>query len=321
MSDAPKVRTSAAELELALASMMIAAGGVLLGVQVDSVGRVHGTGYDALALGILAALFATLLSAGKHFYVPRDAVSGWAALCGFVGMAFAVAGVLVPAGPWLFVEWILLVWIFARGRGESLRVGPSIGPGAIVVLALMLVFRLWITYQASRGRFSVASIDVPIISMIPLSALDPLKSIDFGTFTPDELNLPPSDGLNFPITMGAWAVGFGQVALGLWWRASAAREHEDDRVHATIQELPGELARMVETLIPESEWASLGLHGLSERKLKKRIEELVRERIGRAQQVERSLKTLPLNDLRAAGGFTGGIGGALEHGDPRGEGV
>jgi hypothetical protein len=278
---------------------MIAAGGVLLGVQIDLAHRLHGTGYTAFSIGVLVALCASVFAA-RRGGVPRDPLAAWAAVVAFFGVAFAVGGVLVPSGPWLLIEFAFLVWLFARKQS-----------GAAFALAVMLVFKLWITYRASRGDFDVLTLDVPILSSIPIKLLEPFQRILVGTFTPDELELPPSDGLDFAVTMGLWSLGFAQVVAGLWWRANAAFEHEDDRIHAVIQSLPRELARLVETLLPEREWRELGLHGLSQRKLEKRIEELVRERVGRARAVDETIRSFSAREIQS-GGFAGELGAAIE---------
>ncbi len=307
-----RVRTSTAALELALSSVMIAAGGILLGVQLDGARRLHGTGYASFSIGVLVALVSSFFAA-RRGNVPRDGISAWSAIVAFFGVAFAVGGVVVPNGPWLLVEFFVLVWLFARRRAIS---GLFVTPATALALAVMLCFRLWITLQASRGEFDVMTIDVPIVSSIPISLLAPFQHIFVGSFTPDDLELPASDGLDFAKTMGLWSLGFAQVVAGLWWRAGAAREHEDDRIHAVIQSLPRELARLVESLIPESDWIALDLHGLSQRKLEKRIEQLVRERIGRAREVDETLRSLSLGEL-GPGNFAAELRGAIEGRSPR----
>lgn len=302
-------RGRSTELELALSSTMIAAGGVLLGVQLDGLRRVHGTGWAGLAMGLFVALFATAIVA-RRAVLPRDGISWWGTIAALFGVAFLVGGVLVPAGAWLFFELALLTWFFARSRSAP---GLFVTPAAIVALTAMLLFRLWLTYKASRGEFQVGAIEVPLLSSLPFDFLAPFRRIPVGSFSADELVFPSSEGLDFPATIALWALGFVQVVIGLAWRARAASEHEDDRVHGTIRRLPPEIARLVETLIPEDEWEELGLHGLSQRKLEKRIEELVRARVGRAHDVEKLLRSAQLS-TGAAGGFGAEIAGALESG-------
>ncbi|MCE9594045.1 MAG: hypothetical protein K8S98_07625 [Planctomycetes bacterium] len=303
-------RGRSTELELALSSTMIAAGGVLLGVQLDGLRRVHGTGWAGLAMGLFVALFATAIVA-RRAVLPRDGISWWGTIAALFGVAFLVGGVLVPAGAWLFFELGLLTWFFARSRSAP---GLFVTPAAIVALTAMLLFRLWLTYKASRGEFQVGAIEVPFLSSLPFDFLAPFRRIPVGSFSADELVFPSSEGLDFPATIGLWALGFVQVVIGLAWRARAASEHEDDRVHGTIRRLPPEISRLVETLIPEDEWEELGLHGLSQRKLEKRIEELVRARVGRAHDVEKLLRSAAQLSSGAAGGFGAEIAGALESG-------
>ncbi|MBI5434989.1 MAG: hypothetical protein HZA52_19300 [Planctomycetes bacterium] len=298
------------ELELALSSAMIAAGGLLLGVQLDGLRRVHGTGYAGFAMGLFVALLATAL-VSRRATLPRDAISWWGALVSLFGVAVLVGGVLVPSGPWLFVELALLTWFFARARSAP---GLFVTPQAVLALAAMLYFRLWLTYQASLGEFQVGMLEVPVLSKLPFEFLTPFTHIPIGSFTADELAIPATEGLDFAATIAIWALGFTQVVVGLTWRARAAREHEDDRIHATIRRLPAEVARLVEGLIPESEWESLELHGLAHRKLEKRIEQLVRERVGRAHDVEQRLRTLARGELGNTPGFGADIAGALESG-------
>lgn len=301
-------RARSNELEIALACATIAAGGVLLGVQLDGLRRVHGTGYGGMAMGLLVALFATALVA-RRATLPRDPIAWWGAITSLFGVAFVVGGVLVPGGPWLFVELALLTWLFARTRSAP---GLFVTPAAVVALALMLIFRLWLTYQASQGDFQLATIEVPLLSRLPDDFLAEFQRVPIGAFTADELAFPATEGLDFPATCAVWALGFVQVVVGLAWRARAAREHEDDRVHATIRRLPPGLARLVEGLLPESEWEGLGLHGLPPRKLEKRIEALVRERIGRARDVDERLRMLARHELAEPTGFGADIAGALE---------
>ena len=306
-----------AELQLAWACLLVAGGGVLLALQVDGRGRLAGTGYTVLGIGAVVALFASALQASGSRALPRDTISIFSALCGFCGLAFVVAGVLAPGGPWMFFEVLTLLWLLARRRTKVQSAGPDLALGSILALSLMLVFRLWISYQGSEHRWEVMTIPVPVLAWIPLALLDPVKTVSLGSFDPAELGFPPS-GLDFPLSMALWAAGFAACVVGLWWRTRAAYEHENDRIHATIQTLPPELALLVEKLLPEEHWQALGLHGLSERMRCKRIEALVKERIDRRRDVEATLQRLPLLAQRASAGFAGDIYTALL---PLGEGA
>jgi hypothetical protein len=311
-----------AEWMLALASLAIAAGGLLLGLQVDGNGALAGTGYAALAIGGLVALVATLLQVTSSGRLPRDPAAAAAAAAAFLGLAFVVSGVLAPGGPWMFCEVFVLLWLLARRRSRTQAGGPEVSGGSLMLLGLMLLFRLWITWQGSQHRWQVASVDIPVLSWIPLRWLEPVQAVELGSFTPDELGFPPT-GIDFALTASLWAAGFCLCAAGLWLRGRAAAEHEDDRIHDLIQTLPPGPARLVERLLPEAEWAALGLHGLPERALGKRIEALVGERILRHGQIRAALEADPPGRLRAAGGFAGEIvqalGGAGPGAHDRGE--
>jgi hypothetical protein len=155
------------------------------------------------------------------------------------------------------------------------------------------------------------SIPVPIISSIPFDFLDPLKRIPFGQFGPDELAVPPSARLEFELTAAMWTAGFVACAAGLAWLANAAAEHENDRIHATIHTLPPGVAALVERLLPEERWAEIGLHGLSQRLLCKRIEALVQERMAERRDFDALLRRTPLLPAANPSGFAGEIEGAL----------
>ncbi len=266
-------REYSAESQLALACVTIAAGGALLGIQIDANGQLAGTGMTALGIGAVAAIAAAVSQAASSGAGPRDAISILSALCGFAGAAFLVSGVIAPGGGWMLFEIGVLLWLCAR-RGFGLAASPA----AILVLSLMFLFRLWITYQGSQLRWEVLSVDIPILSWIPLAGLEPIQSVSLGAFTPAELGFPPA-GLDFAITSFLWSGGIALCVLGMWWRARAAIEYENDRIHATIHNLPPSLALVVEKLLPEEEWSALGLQGLSERRRCKRIETLVRQKI------------------------------------------
>jgi hypothetical protein len=300
--------------QLALACLAIAAGGLLLAAQVDGNGDLVGTGFATLSIGAVVALIVTLITAARSGGLPRDAVTATSAVCGFCGLAFAVAGVLAPGGGWMFFEVLLLLAVLARG--PSLAQGPSLGRGTIALLAAMLVFRLWIAYQCSQQRWQLMTIDVPILSSIPLAFLDPIKQIALGEFTPHELGLPPS-GLDFAPTLALWSGGFVLVVIGMVWRSRAGVENENDRVHATIGELPTNLRALVEKLLPEEQWQALGLHSLSDRRLRKKIEQLVVERLAERREIENAMNRAHLLASANPGGFAGEIYTALARENPQ----
>src|SRR5262249_19786724 len=142
----------------------------------------------------------------------RDGVTTVSAISGFCGLVFVASGVLAPGGAWMFFEVLLLAVVLARTDAP--------GRGTIALLAALLVFKLWIAYQGSQHRWQVMTIDVPILSSIPLSFLDPIKRVQLGEFTPRELGFPPA-GLDFPISLALWSAGFALTIVGLVWRARA----------------------------------------------------------------------------------------------------
>jgi hypothetical protein len=306
-------------MQLALAGLTVAAGCLLLGLQVDATGAVVGTGRTALAIGVVVVLVALLLNSAREAksaarrgsgpWLPRDLVSAAGVVTSFFGLACVVGGVLAPGGGWMFFEVLLIVSLLAfhqsRGRLTPLA-GREVGPGAISVLSLMLLFRLWITWQGSEHRWAVVSVDVPVLSSLPLAFLDPVRTVSLGSFTPDELGFPPA-GIDFHVSMTLWALGFVLCIAGLRWGGHAAREHENDRIHDTIGMLPPGLANVVSKVLPEEEWEELGLHGLSDRLRKKRIEALFAERMAERREVEAALRSLDLLGLRNPGGFAGEI--------------
>ncbi len=299
-------RPAPAELHLALACLMIAAGGLLLGLQIDGRGTLAGTGFGAFGIGVVVALCATLFQAVRAHALPRDLITGFSALCGFCGIAFVVAGVLAPGGGWMFLEVLLLVALLARRHKSARPAGPDLRASTVVVLGLMLLFRLWITWQGSEHRWQVMSLPVPILSSIPLDLLDPVKTVSLGAFTPQELGFPPA-GLSFSSSVTLWSAGFALCVAGLLWRSHAAVEHENDRIHATIQELPPRVAGLVERLLPEEVWPDLGLHGLSERMRRKKLEALVADRLRRRRELESALSSLDLLSVDSASGFSGEV--------------
>ena len=296
--------------QLALSCVLIGIGGLLVGLQVDGNGALVGTGYPALGVGAVVALAALLFSAAQRPAVPRDLVTGVSAVSAFLGLAFLVSGVLAPGGGWMFFEVLLLVVVFARSVARE----DTLSRGAIAMLAVMLLFRLWISYQGSRHQWQLVSIDVPILSSLPFDFLAPIQQVELGAFTPRELGLPPA-GLDFAPSLALWTAGFVLCVVGVAWHARAAHEHENDRVHGTIHELPPALATLVERLLPESEWRALGLHGLSDRALRKRIEQLVLERVVARRELERALRSAEAIAAANAGGFAGDIQRALTQGD------
>ncbi len=298
-----------AAIHLALACAMIGLGGLLLGFQVDATGAWVGTGYTTLGIGAVVALAATILQASRTSTMPRDPLSALAALSGFCGIAFCVSAVLAPGGTWMFFEVILLVVLLARRHAHNDAPGPDVTPRIVAVLFAMLCFRLWITYQGSENRWQVMSLSVPVLSWIPFEFLEPVQSIELGEFTPQELGLPRT-GIHFPASLALWASGFGLCAAGLLWRSRSAIEHENDRIHATIQELPPQLARVVELILPEEQWHDLRLHGLSDRMLRKRLSALVSDRIGRRADMNEAIEAAR-RQARLEGEFAGEIQDAL----------
>jgi hypothetical protein len=296
--------------QLALACLTVAFGCVLLGLQVDATGAPVGTGRTALAIGIVVSLVAMLLRSARTAragpWLPRDLVSVVGVVTGFFGLACVVGAVLAPGGGWMFFEVVLLVVLLALRQRRKQGMSPEMGTGAIAVLALMLIFRLWITYQGSEHRWALVSIDVPILSGLPLAFLDPVRTVSLGSFTPGELGFPPA-GIDFHFSMTLWSVGFVLCIAGMRWGAHAAREHENDRIHETICELPPSLAALVEKLLPEDDWEEMGLHGLSDRRRKKRIEALVGDRLAARRELEDALNAQNLLALRNPGGFAGEI--------------
>jgi len=302
-----------AYLQLLLACAMIALGGVLLGLQVDGNGALAGTGYTALGVAALVALIASLIQASVAGRVPRDRITGLSIVCGYCGLTFVVAGVLAPGGTWMFFEVLLLFWVLARRRTLVQTSGPEIGGGTLLLVTLMLLFRLWITWKGSESDWALVSVDVPILSWLPMSWLDPVKTISLGSFTPHELGFPAT-GLDFPLSMTLWSAGFALCASGLWLKSRAAREHENDRIDDLIHTLPPAPAALVVRLVPEEEWEALGLHGLSERLLARRIEALVGRRIQTYREVQIALARTPLPAIGAGEGFVELVSRALERG-------
>lgn len=248
-------------------------------VWVDANGALAGVGYAPLAAGSIVALVALLARRGAG--MPHDAWALGARIGLYAALSFLLALVLAPDGAWLYAELVILVLLLTRERPRMAWLG--LGASTFVWLCIALAFKLWLLRQGSLQQWQVVQLDVPVVSWVPLDILRPFQTIDIGSFTASELGLPPS-GLAFGLTALVLAVGFvsavASIALLSWGEA----EHEDDRVAALLSTLPPAVAQLVEVLIPEREWSTLGLHGLSDRKLARRMEELVRERARALQQ-------------------------------------
>jgi hypothetical protein len=307
----PKPRESLAARQLMFACALIGVGGLLLGLQVDGNGEFVGTGFTSLGVGALVALAGIVFSSWHERGAPRDVITAFSSLGGFLGLAFVVSGVLAPGGGWMFFEVLVLAVALSRGDGGR----TALSRGTVILLALMLLFRLWISYQGSQHRWEVMSIEVPILSSLPFSFLAPIQSVELGEFTPRELGFPLA-GLAFAPSLALWAAGFVLSVAGLAWRAHAAREYENDRIHATICELPPALAHLVERVLPESQWGELGLHGLADRPLRKRIEELMVARIAARHELDAALGSRELLETTNPSGFSGEIYRALTQGVP-----
>jgi len=296
--------------QLALSCLLIAVGALLVGVQRDSNGQWLGTGYASFGVGAVIALISFLLSLRGHADAPRDGLTLLSAASHLLGLAFLIAGVLAPGGAWMFLEALLLVALLARGPGR----GESLSRGAVATLATMLLFRLWVTHQGSQHHWQLVTVDVPILSSLPFAFLAPIQTVSLGEFTPRELGFPLA-GLDFAPSLAAWTAGFVALVLGLLWRARAAAEHENDRVHDAIWELQPNVASLVERILPEHEWRELGLHSLSERALRKRIEALVVERVAARRDFERAVRAANLLATTNTGGYGGEIQQALIEGE------
>ena len=254
-------------------SLLAGFAGLCGAVWIDADGAFAGVGYAPLAAGSIVALVALL--ARKDAGMPHDAWALSARIGLYAALSFLLALVLAPDGAWLYAELVVLVVLLTRQRPRAAWLG--FGASTFVGLCIALAFKLWLLRQGSLQQWQVAQLDVPVVSWVPLDILRPFQTIDIGSFTASELGLPPA-GLAFGPTALLLAVGFvaavASIALLSWGEA----EHEDDRVAALLSTLPPAVAQLVEVLIPEREWGALGLHGLSDRKLARRMEELVRER-------------------------------------------
>lgn len=273
---------------IALGCLLAGACGACGAVWIDPDLALAGTGHASLAAGIVVALVASLARGAGALGLPQDATAVVARLGWFGAQAFLVALVLAPGGAWLFVELSLLLVLLARRDATKAWLG--FGGPAFATLVAALAFKLWILHQGSEGRWQVASVPVPIVASLPFEALAPLRAVELGLFTADELGLPPA-GLHYGFVALLLVVGFACGVAGTALLAHGAREHEDDRIDALLSTLPAPLAHSVEALVPEREWAQLGLHGLPQRKLARRLEELVRERARALEQARLATRT------------------------------
>ncbi len=301
--------------QVVLACGMIALGGLLLGLQRQADGSFCGTGYASLAMGALIALLPTvfaLAGASPHGVpiLPRTWLAALSGVCGFAGLAFVASGVLLPGGPWMFVEALVLLLVLSRRGREGEIAGVRASRGTIVSLALLLLLRLWITYQGVRHEWAAVSFEVPLLSRLPWMP-EKFARISLGDFSAAEFGIP-EQGLAFAHTVALWTGGLALCAGGLWWRHKAAVEHENDRVHATIQRLPPGLATLVELILPEDEWREIGLHGLSERQRKKRLVLLTQERVLRQIEFNRAFRIGPIVLAHDAPVFAREIHGVIE---------
>lgn len=311
-----EVREHPATTGLLLGGLLVGVGGILLGLQVDQNGAWSGTGWSAFAIGALLALGAMLLRAKREGALPRDTLGIFAVVTAFAGLTFVLSGVLAPGGPWMFFELAVLVAVVVFKRPQE-SAGRWLSYGLLGLLATLLFFKLWIAYQGSENQWTVMSVNIPVISWLPFDFLDPIKRISLGSFTPHEMGFPPA-GLSFAPTLALWAIGFALCVAGLLLSQTSAREHENDRIHALIHTLPSGLANFVERIVPEEEWYELGLHGLPERRLARRIEALVAERMARQKELQSALEAGRLLSQTNPGGFAGGIYRAIVDPDAKG---
>jgi hypothetical protein len=289
--------------------VLIGAGGILLGLQLDQNGVISGTGWTAFAIGALLALGAALVRTRAEGRLPRDTLGVFAVVASFMALAFVLSGVLAPGGPWMFFELFVIVAVVVFNRSARER-DRWIGYGTLGLLAAMLIFRLWISWQGSENRWALMSVDIPILSWLPFDFLAPISRVSLGTFTPHEMGFPPA-GLSLAPTLALWSIGFTLCIAGFMLVETSAREHENDRIHDLIHTLPASLANLVERIVPEEEWRALGLHGLPERRLARRIEALVAQRMARQNELRSALEAGKLLAQTNPGGFAGSIYQAL----------
>jgi hypothetical protein len=309
-------REHSARTGLALGGLLVGAGGILLGLQIDQNGAWSGTGWTSFAIGALLALGTMLLRVRSEGSLPRDTLGMFAIVTSFAGLTFVLSGVLAPGGPWMFFEIAVLVAVVVFKRPQD-RAGRWMSYGVLGLLAALLLFKLWVAYQGSENRWALMSVNIPVLSWLPFEFLDPIKRIALGSFTPHEMGFPPA-GLSFAPTLALWAIGFALCVAGFLLSQTSAREHENDRIHDLIHTLPTGLANFVERIVPEEEWQALGLHGLPERRLARRIEALVSERMARQKELQTALDAGRLLSQTNPGGFAGGIYRAIV--DPDGHG-
>ncbi len=309
MSTEPRTNEHSASTGILAGGLLAAIGGVLLGVQIDQNGSWSGTGWASFSIGALLALGATIVRTRAEGRLPRNTLGIFAVVASFLALAFLLSGVLAPGGSWMFFEMFVIVAVVVLKRQPSSE-ARWVGYGALGLLVAMLCFRLWITYQGSENRWAVTTIPIPIVSWIPFSFLDPIKSISLGSFTPHELGFPPA-GLSFGPTLTLWSFGFALCVAGLLIVQISAREHENDRIHALIQTLPPPLAVFVERIVPEEEWYALGLHGLPERRLARHIESVVADRMARQKGLRAAIDAGRMLSSPSTDGFTNGIHRAI----------
>jgi len=307
---------------LAFSCALIAFGGLLLGLQRETGGGLVGTGYTGLGMGAFIALVAAIYAATEEVRVqggiqmPRDALALISVASGYLGLAFLVSGVLVPGGPWMFAEALFLLVVLSRAgavRPEGETEGPRLGRGTILLLGLMLLFRLWVTYQGCQNQWAALTLDVPLLSGLPWLP-DGVRTIALGEFTADEFGIPHT-GLLFAHTIVLWSLGFALAVAGLWLRQRASWEVENDRVHDTIAELPPRLATLIERLLPEEQWRAFGLHHLADRQRRKRLSALTEERLLRQLELQQALRAAPAprpGEIGAASDFAREIQGAFD---------
>lgn len=263
-----------------LAGISLACGSVWI----DADGAPAGTGYASLCAGLLVALVAAVARGVQG--MPQDRLGLVARAAWFVALASFVSLAVAPGGAWLFVELLLVVLLLARSMPGRSRFG--IGSAALLALVVASAFKLWLLRQGSLQRWHVAQLDVPVLSWLPFEALSPIQTIDIGSFTAAEMGLPPA-GLHYGASALLVVAGCASAMAALAYLSYGAREHEDDRVEALLATLPPPVSQAVRAVLPESEWAAAGLHHLPERKLARRIEQLVRERVHGLDRTQRLL--------------------------------
>ena len=277
--------------QLLIACGMIAVGGVLLGLQRQADGSFCGTGFASLGMGALIALLPMLFalvsgSAAAKPMLPHTWLAALSSLVGFAGLTFVAGGVLVPGGPWMFIEAIILLLVLSRRGSEGEISGVRVSHGTILWLVVFLFARLWVTYQGVQNEWAAISFEVPFLSSMPWLPAS-MRHFSLGDFTAAEFGIP-EQGLHYSHTISMWASGFAITIGGLWWRHRAGVECENDRVHETIHRLPPAYASLVELILPEDEWRELGLHGLNERQRRKRVAALTQERVVRQVEFNRA---------------------------------